>query len=276
MRKLILFLLLLASPAWAGGVISGAVLSGCSTGGGAGAAAFCTGATTCTATTPGNCEFLCEDFAGSTQCDDSPATASTCRAAKAVSQGTGQTIVTNASHSGTLGCTDKGSYALQCTSTQASQSCNMGYDSGGDQAVMYLDVYVNVKEITVASGSTQGLAYIGSGAFMDGTVELYVKNTDGTYTLQMICDSCAAGVESSAISLDVWYRVTLMANDTTNTAQLWVNGVSVGTRTDYDSAKKPRCAALGWSLLTTRLASAAVVQWDNWAISASQPGGCNE
>lgn len=36
MRKLILFLLLLASPAWAGGVISGAVLSGCSTGGGAG------------------------------------------------------------------------------------------------------------------------------------------------------------------------------------------------------------------------------------------------
>lgn len=37
MRKLILFLLLLASPAWAGGVISGAVLSGCSTGGGAAA-----------------------------------------------------------------------------------------------------------------------------------------------------------------------------------------------------------------------------------------------
>lgn len=35
MRKLILLLLLIASPAWAGGVISGAVLSGCSTGGGA-------------------------------------------------------------------------------------------------------------------------------------------------------------------------------------------------------------------------------------------------
>lgn len=276
MRKLILFLLLLASPAWAGGVISGAVLSGCSTGGGAGAAAFCTGATTCTATYPGNCELLCEDFEGSTQCDDSPATASTCRTARECTQGTNQTIATNASHSGTLSCTDKGNYVFQCTSAAASNSCNMGYDSGEDKAVMYLDVYVNVKSVTLASGSNQGIAYIGSGAFLDGTVELYLANSSETYSFFMTCDTCAAKVQSSAISLDTWYRVTIMANDTTNTAQFWLNGVSVGSRTDYDSTKKPRCATIGWSLLTSRAATAAVVQWDNWAVSASQPGGCNE
>jgi hypothetical protein len=42
MKKLILFLLLLASPAWAGGVISGAVMSGCATGTGAAAGPSCT------------------------------------------------------------------------------------------------------------------------------------------------------------------------------------------------------------------------------------------
>lgn len=34
-----------------------------------GSAAYCTGAATCTATNPGECDLVCEDFEGSTSCD---------------------------------------------------------------------------------------------------------------------------------------------------------------------------------------------------------------
>jgi len=273
---LILFVLLLAAPAMAEEPLQLARMNPAMLGSGGGATQkpYCLSSTTCTTGTPGNCDLICEDFEGSTECKSGYDSA--CRLAWDVSAGSGQSIDFTTVHNGSFACTDKGTNAGMLTATSSGASCAIWKDLN-DQNIMYGEFYFNINSITLASGSSQDIFTIATGAVSDDTATIQVYNKSGTLRLYLLCDACAHGAfGSTALSTGTWYRVQWEADTTNDHFTVYLNGSKEAEITDYTSTKLPSGFYVGWTSYGTRQATAAVIQYDNISVSSvGLPGGCN-
>lgn len=274
MKKLILLLLLIPSLAWGQASLSGVSLSGCSTGGGAGATAYCTAQTTCTATTPGQCDVLCEDLAGATEC--LAGEASTCRGAWAAVVETGGTVVFNASHSGTLACTDKGSYAIQVDKTgNAAVNARFNYTA---KDTVYAQFYMNVVAEGLSDGQNDYLAQIVTDSGSN-RLAVIIGQTAGQVYLKASYYTGSGGVHGSAynISTGTWYRIQLRytkSTDSNGVIEFHVDGNEVTNVTDNGATDQVTRFYVG--AYNSGGAVTYTTQYDNIAVDDDTgQGACN-
>lgn len=229
---LLIFLLIPAIP-----VHSATTVSGRPCPGGAGSATYCTGAATCTATNPGECDLLCEDFEGASDCGDDAANDQNCRnTGFVVTLGTDDTIDFTTAHSGTLGCTDKGSNAVQVAITAGSHATYAYKDLGATKAVTYTQFYVNV--VSEGIGDSMVTALVKGDQATNGGTSLWYLNlyqTGGSLYLRLTYYNAAPFAtitSSSPISAGTWYRINIYTNTTTGDVSFSIDGSSQGTATD--------------------------------------------
>ena len=154
---------------------------------------------------------------------------------------TGGTITDNASHSGTLSCTDKGSAALQIEYTSQADLYTR-IDLGSQQNVVYGSIYfIIVDRPNAVNGTAQ--AILCGGNTTDGTIagirvitreyaseQLQVQVTYNNGTV------FAAGYQN--ISEDTWYMVSFLyssdgvADDADDTVTWWLDGTQIDTVTN--------------------------------------------
>ena len=237
-----------------------------------GTAAYCTGAATCTATYPGECDSLCEDFEGSTACLSGGDAA--CRSGWTALVTAGGSIDFTTTHGGTLACTDKGTNAVTVTVTNGETGYLVTRDLGADKAVTYTQFYLRVVSEGLAENHAVAIA-VGINAVISATtwtVALYQGTTNLYLRLCWNNDSvCSLG--TTAVTIGTWYRVRVRHNVTAGTADLKVNDtteVTVSSGVTGDSTRYLALGSSGWASdpLTTQI--------DNITVDDdTEPGACN-
>ena len=248
----------------------------------AGATTYCTGATTCTATNPGNCELACEDFAGSSYCVGSSG-ANNCRTNDVFGiAGTSPIDNRSANISGTLNCTDKGTVAWETGVDANWETVYWGAPSFSELNTVYMQVYFNIvsytagandfifKWVIAGSSTAYWMAY-----FTVNTVDSVLK-IGGNYK-----NSAGSGQATATATIETgtWYRVVLKSSNTGNGYLLvekvsdnssilnatwsdqytgWTHSISNGEGLEAESTRR------------------LTVQFKHFAFSASAPGRCNQ
>ena len=288
MKKLIsiigVLLSLLAGPSWAVEPINLALAPAILGGAGAGVAgvSYCTGAATCTATTPGECDKLCEDHEGSSNCDadNTPDRGAYCRNGWALTDA--YSSLTYAAHSGTFGCTDKGSYAATATVAATYKGGVTVLSVQSDSDTAYGQFYFNVVSHTSSNADTIVYFGLSSGAGTSGDrMGCYVRS-DGT-NLALYCgytNNSRTYVEEGsnpAINTNTWYRLRLrwVRNSAGGAvAKLNDDTIMTASGSTYNSAN----GNISWSSGASGATSLRfVVQVDNIVRdSNAEPGTCNQ
>jgi hypothetical protein len=243
----------------------------------AGASSFCTGATTCTATTPGSCELVCEDFEGtSTECSDVEADTN-CRNTWVGTLGGSCSADFTTSHSGTFSaCSDKGSNSLQIT-TAAGALAYFTKNLGSDNADIYIEFYFNLVSVTFTPDAEGNVSLIG---VMDSApnfiFDLFVYHRSNNDVVLKLTDhqNDVFSFGPTTISTGTWYRLGIAAKTSDNTINVYLNGASEISSSSYTASRDARNVRLHWNGYIND--SANVVQYDNIAISGTGlPGTCN-
>jgi hypothetical protein len=241
------------------------------------AAAYCTGAATCTATTPGQCDLLCEDFEGSTDCDGAgDGEDAVCRNGWATTIGSGDSIDFTTAHSGTFGCTDKGSNAVQVVITASSHATHASFNAGGTKAATYTQFYINVTSESLTSTQSTYLVSADVASNMSQVAWRFVLYDDyGTYYFKLTYYNTTPGFSTiqstDAISLDTWYRVQVYHNSGDSTISWWIDGVAQTGDTNF-GARNPQY----WFIGDNASDNATTFQVDNIAVDDdTTQGACN-
>lgn len=239
-----------------------------------GASSYCTGDGTCTATYPGNCNLLCEDFEGSTQCYSGYD--SVCRRAaySVYLTGTGAIDYTTA-HSGSFSCTDKGSNALRASHSSSTSWANTSLQiATSEQSIVYGQVYVYVETMTLSASSRQSIFRMTSSAG-NASYMVNVINLSDKFYFEFMSAGMTA-ITSSEITTGTWYRIQWVADNNNDTFTAYLNGSQIGsTSTNFTTSNLQRYLELGSN--DYRSATAFSVQYDNIALSSSAlPGACNQ
>ena len=238
-----------------------------------GASSYCTGDGTCTATYPGNCNLLCEDFEGSTQCYSGYD--SVCRRASSSKyiNGTGAIDYTT-THSGSFSCTDKGSNAFRAShSSSASWAEECTPISGSEQSVVYGQMYVYLETMTLSANSRQSIFMVGNTS-SNTSYTINVINLSGKLYFEFESSGMTT-ITSSEVTTGKWYRIQWVADNTNDTFTAYLNGNSQGTSTNFTTSNLQRFLCLGSN--DYRNATKFSVQYDNIALSSSAlPGSCNQ
>lgn len=275
MKKLLLipFLILLfavQSDAWMPCVVAGGGVES------AAATAYCTGSTTCTASTPGSCDMRCEDFEGSSSCY--AAYDSNCRAAiDYLYVSAGDSLDFTTAHNGTFSCTDKGSNAVQLTSVAAAHLTGFRIYDSEDKTASNGEFYFNYVSMTLAESAGQTIFFISEN---DGNsiMNLILYNSAGNIKLRILDGGMTATFGSTTLSNATWYRIGWAVNQATDTVTIYLDGSQEAQATDWDTAggiRKYNYGPVGSGEAYTN-ATAHVFQYDNIAIDADGlPGGCN-
>lgn len=240
------------------------------------AAAYCTGAATCTATTPGQCDLLCEDFEGSTDCDGAGAgTDAVCRNAYTLTD-TDSLIDFTTAHSGTFGCNDKGSNAVKVSFTAIDEIAYATFDMGGTKAATYTQFYVNFISESLANTRITTAVNANVAANMSQTAwKISMLDAAGTLYLRLTYYNTTPSFvdisSTNSISLDTWYRVQVYHNSGDSTISWWVDGVAQTGASDFGT-RDPRY----WNIGDNDADAATVFQVDNLAVDDdTTQGACN-
>jgi hypothetical protein len=272
---LILVILLFASVSYAGG------MSMIVAGGGSGGIAktYCTGATTCTATTPGSCDVACEDFEGATEC--ATGYESVCRRATNywTPVVTAENTVTFASTpAGTTGlCADRGTGAAKLTTIAASTNAALAVTFASNLTDLYAEFYFNINSITIADATSNTLFL----AFDNGGSNGVAINLRGSGTNTVLRSTCTGGTSTNDTTVlakdgSTWYRVGLSIIPATNTYTIYLNGTQILQDTGCSGIANVKYMRFGPSSTGFYSATAMVLQLDNISFSTSTlPGGCN-
>lgn len=271
MRRLLIALLLLPSLAWGqeyarmNPYILGSGVSAAST------TAFCTGAATCTATTPGACDMWCEDFEGSTDCDGAgDGTDENCRNAYTTNITSGDAIDFTSTASGTYPCTGTtNTNVVQISQADADQT-DVRFDIGALKNTIVAQVYINVISETLPLNGTVMTLHADNASdyamkafnvefVQDGTNTYhfalnYANDTPGTSTI-----SCG----NNTAFLNTWYRVTVYYSNRNagDSVSLYVNGTQCGSTATDPYTRQARYFRFGDGVL-----GGYVAQWDNITI----------
>lgn len=240
-------------------------------------ASYCTGAATCTATYPGSCDLLCEDFSGSAECVSGGSYDENCRLENrwSTTLGTGGAVDFTTSHSGTFGCADKGSNAVKIT-TQAGNSTHI-IDISFSTNDVYIEFYFNINSLTLADTKKQGIMT----AYYTGVHALFgisILRSGENYVLYVKDSSGNLGTGSTSLSIDgsTWYRIGISAKQSTDALTVYLNGSQEISITNYTATGAFIGPAFGTGGDSGREGN-SIVQYDNISISSSAlPGGCNQ
>jgi hypothetical protein len=247
-----------------------------------GTTAFCTGAASCTASTPGQCDLLCEDFEGSTDCDGAGAgTDSNCRNGFTTSIQSGDAIDFTSTATGTYPCaTTTNTNVAKITADGAYSRTEFFWDSTATQAISYVQFWFRINsESTATTKYFEVYSGTVSAPPDSGVMSNYLRvlNTSGTLNLTWTYWN-GAGEEtqtSSAISTATWYKVALKYDQTNGVMEWWLNGTSQGSDThSQGSSRNPRYFVFGQDNYggDTR---AFEIEYDNITIdNDTAPGTC--
>ena len=185
----------------------------------------------------------------------------------------GSSIDPNASHSGTLSCTDKCVHAVavvfdgsNATYTEKSHTA---------KSTAHTQVNLNVVSESLANSDSQILFSVRSGAG-DGLIAVYLyQHTDGVLKLRLYYrnDSNAwtqFGTDSGAITAGNWYRVAITWVNG-GTGRLYVDGTEIGSGFATCDSEDQTAVRLGSSAVTETV----TFQIDNLKIDDDTlPGAC--
>lgn len=241
------------------------------------ASAYCTAAATCTATTPGECDVLCEDFEGSSYCVGSSGDQD-CRATWTV-LGAANSVDWTTTHGGTFSCTDKGTNSAQFNFTADTQ---YGYykTAAADKALSYVQFYINFTGLTL--GADHAAGFFGT---VDSTLEygpylLTVYNDGGTYRFALLHSDTATNVIGSTTAISIgtntWYRIRIMYNITAGTATVKVNDTTEINVASGVTGHTPRSFIIGPVGALGSSGESITFQIDNIAVDDdTEQGACN-
>ena len=289
MKKFILLFLLIPSLCFAVEPIdfsksiamSPAILGGSAGVAAAGTTAFCTAAATCTATNPGECDILCEDFEGIAECDadSSPDMDAACRNGYAVVVGTDATLDFTSTASGTYPCaTTTNTNVLKMTHAATVTTSRVVLNSGSAQSIIHAQVYVRFNSEGILTGQS---VIVMSGCADSGcsqplwTVALY--DIAGTLSLRAnFRDATPAWtlLTGPNVSLNTWYRIQVKADKTNSLIDFKVDGTSYGTDGNEDSITWYDRNQQYFVLMVDNKATTEV-EFDNWAVdNDTAQGAC--
>jgi len=277
MRKLliILFLLILALP-----VQSATMVSGRPCPGGSGATtAYCTGATTCTATNPGECDLACEDMEGTSNCDtdDNPDLTANCRNGFVATVNAGDTVNFAATAAGTYPCSKTTNTYVLDFNIAGAGATYVTKDAGAKKPIVYEQFYVyivsesigNAQMVVLAGGDEA--ANLSTSAY---TIQLY-QTSDTLYLRMTYRDSGASSVylptangAGNTVTTGNWYLVTVKYDYTNQATEFSINGSSQGTGASVYN-RQPQYFHVGDSGFD----AAVNFQIDNIAIDATATQG---
>lgn len=237
---------------------------------------YCTGSATCTTTTPGQCDVLCDDFEGSSYCVGTSGDQD-CRATW-TEFGAANSVDWTTTHSGTFACTDKGSYAAQFNFTADTQ---YGYykSAAADKALSYVQFYINFTATTVANDHTAGIFFSvdSTSAYAPYIISLY--NDGGTYRISLAHSDAATLVHGATTAISVgtntWYRIRVMYNRTAGTATVKVDDTTEINVASGVTGSTPRFFGIGNVGAFTN-GESITFQIDNIAVDDdTEQGACN-
>lgn len=185
---------------------------------------YCTGAATCTATYPDQCDAWCEDYAGSSSCASTYD--SVCRNTyTAGTSGTGSIDFTNTASSG-YPCTNT-TNVLVLTAPSSSSAYTV-FNAGSAKNVVYLRRYFKIDSNSIANGAD---ATIAQGCADSGCTQqlwtVFVHNTGGTLSIRakfLNSSSSWVTLTGSNISNGTWYNYGLRVDKDNSYCGLWLDG----------------------------------------------------
>lgn len=241
-----------------------------------GTTAYCTGAATCTATNPGNCDLLCEDYEGSSDCSSLEGD-NVCRNTYSGSLGTSATIDFTSTASGTYPCSQtSNTNVLKITHSSTATNTYIYKDYGSDKPITYLQVYVRFNSLSIASGAYSNI--VSGCASSNCSVALWslsVQNTAKIYKFVWGAYNSTFAwqtITGPTITANVWYRVQIKVDKTNGKLQLIVDGTSYADLDITYASRDNRYLLVGLSTYSDTVASTEV-EYDNIAVSTSGAQG---
>lgn len=275
MKKLIFFIaLLIALPCYGQNL---AWWNSARAGGGVAAAAttaYCTAAATCTATYPGECDVLCEDFEGSAECDadSNPDMDAACRNGWAVVIGTDDAIDFTTAASGSFCTGTTSTNVLGFTIADSSNSASVvGYVKGVPALDdVWVQFYINFTAESL--DNTQYITFYtqdGAAGLGQNYVMLRLLDSSGTLNLQARYYNTAAGWTNSTggtgISTGTWYRIRILTNASGSILQVYLNDTLEFDISDLSTAALVRWIRFGPNSLNSNVANFQIdnISWDD-------------
>lgn len=159
-------------------------------------------------------DVFCEDFEGSYVCTV-PAWTETFSGSSTLNE--------EASHPGSLACTDKGSYALYIN--RGNQPCNINRTFTAE-TLFYTNFYFYLDSESVSAWGLIGVAeFEGSGS--ETFSVLIEEQGDTTYRIRFrYWNGSTYDTAQTTLALDTWYRVSAKWQSGTNFSG-WIDGVEV-------------------------------------------------
>lgn len=154
----------------------------------------------------------------------------------------------NATHSGIFTCTDISPYALEIkyAAAPSTELCYAKRDAGSAQSAGHIQFYLNVIDHALSSGSVAlAQATASANGSNDILVWKIVHKSSTTYDLYFYGYNTSAGYTSiypTAMDMDegTWYRVSLTYDTDAGTAEMFIDGVSMGTINNLNNTRDPR------------------------------------
>jgi hypothetical protein len=227
---------------------------------GPGVKAYAAATTACSAgcTSVADADVLCEDAEG---------TGYVCTGWTESVSGTGA-INEDASHSGTLSCTDKGTQAWQWTA--ANTDTAYSYKSITETDALYANFYMNITSLTAYSSSHAFSGYLTN--VWDYGFILQVESSSGStsaYKLKLVAYNGQEATTSAAYDVGTWYRVGVKYVSGTE-ARLYINGTEAGAITASMTARNLDGVYIG-----SRSSQGLVGQIDIFKLdNDTMPGAC--
>ena len=254
----------------------GAIANQGGDGGGGGGSGPCDSCGTC-----GGCaaaDIACEDWDTDNSCSWTDDTDS----------GAAGTISHTASHSGTWGCTDKGSYCLDIlVDDDTTGDCYTRFDMGEAKGTEGTDYYIHFSYMQTSKGDlatfqSMKIIQAESSTMPDfGNINLrFYQSGSSSYELRLYMNGSTLAATASSISLSTHYEIGIrwkvVTGSDNDEVQLYVDGVSQGSKTDTDLSETPRYIYFGTGSTSSNYYNARF-QIDNLEIDDdTMPSDCPE
>ena len=240
----------------------------------AGTTAYCTGAATCTATNPGECDQLCEDGEGSSDCGDDAAGNTNCRNTWDFSEAGTSTIDFTYTAGGTYPCASTTNTNVIRVVSDGTNWPTAQVDTVDTGSTNYTQFYFyleaeglsNTNSISfVKACVTSGCSTIAwwVGIYDDaGTIKPFMYYYNGSTFSQMI--------GTSTVSLNAWYRMRVKYDYATTSAEFWLGDTSQGSVSSSVGDRAGRYFIIGTSASKTVTYQIDNISYDD----DTTPGAC--
>lgn len=239
----------------------------------AGTTAYCTGAATCTATNPDQCDILCEDFEGTSECDadSSPDMDAVCRNQYAVVIGASSAMDFTSTATGTYPCASTtNTNVLKITQVTTDGNYAL-FDAGAGKPINYTQFYLKINSDSMASGNAATVFMACTTANCSTyawKVVVRESAADTKYLDMTYYNGTAFTTKAGVTELGTtWHRIQVMHDYTNSKVRHWVDGTPQQDEATDVGNRQPQYFGPRTESYTIE------VEYDNWAIDATGTQG---